>query len=376
MEINASSRYLDLVGELTAGLYGHSHPVIREAIINTLDNVGLNLGANTTQEQKHAALICQRFNLDRVRFTNSGTEANLHALNAAKAFVGGGKSKVIVFNWGYHGAVLMFGHGQPAPNNVNKGDWVIGRYNNVESTKRLIEETEGLAAVLVEPMQGAGGCIPGTREFLFQIQESAKKVGAVFILDEVMTSRLAPGGLQSVLGLKPDITSFGKYLGGGAAFGGFGGRADIMAVYDPRSSGSLIHSGTFNNNTLAMHAGYAGLSKVYTPEVAVAFNKKGEQLRNQLQKAGKGTKFTFTGVGSLTQVHVTDSGMEDISCADDVVERQDIRDLFWFEMLEQGYWLHRRGSINLMLGIPDEELERFVECFKEFLEKYKSIVSL
>lgn len=110
-----------------------------------------------------------------------------------------------------------------------------------------------------------------------------------------MTSRLAPGGLQSLVGLKPDLTSFGKYLGGGITFGAFGGRLDIMAVYDPRVANSLAHSGTFNNNTLGMSAGYVGLSQIYTPEVAVAFNKVGDDLRGKLQDAAVGTKMTVTG---------------------------------------------------------------------------------
>lgn len=163
-------KYIDFVGELSAGLYGHSHPVLREAIVSTFDNVGMNLGATIVQEQKHAALLCERFALERVRFANSGTEANLHALNAAKAFTG--KSRVAVFCGAYHGAVLSFGDGKAAPNNVDKESWVIGKYNDVESAKAVIEGTPGLAAVLVEGMQGAGGCINGTKEFLHQIQVS------------------------------------------------------------------------------------------------------------------------------------------------------------------------------------------------------------
>ncbi len=367
-------RYLDFVGELTAGIYGHSHPVIRNAIVSTFDNVGMSLGATTVQEQKYAALICDRFGLDRVRFANSGTEANLHAINGAKFFTG--RTKVVVFSGGYHGAVLAFGSGTVPPNNVNKDDWVIGKFNDVKSAEALIEGTPDLAAVIVEGMQGSGGCIPATQEFMQQVQASAKATGAVFILDEVMTSRLAPGGLQSLLGLKPDLTTFGKYLGGGFAFGGFGGKADIMAVYDPRTAASLIHSGTFNNNTMAMHVGYAGLSQILTHEVTVAFNAKGDQLRKRLQQVSKGTKFSFTGIGSLMMVHVSDSGLEDIRSAEDVEELWELKDLFWFEMLVEGFWIHRRGSVCLILGTPDEELDRFVECVAAFLKKHHDLVIL
>ncbi|KAJ9149465.1 Pyridoxal phosphate-dependent transferase [Pleurostoma richardsiae] len=367
-------KYTDFVGELTAGIYGHSHPVIRDAIFWTFDNVGLNLGSTIVQEQKHAELMCSRFGLERVRFTNSGTEANLHALNAAKRFTG--KSKMAVFCGAYHGAVLSFGDGTVAPNNVDKDKWVIGRYNDIESAKAIIEGTPDLAVVMVEGMQGAGGCIPATKEFMLQVQESAKKAGVVFLLDEVMTSRLAPGGLQSILGLKPDITSFGKYLGGGFAFGAFGGRADIMAAYDPRAAGSLAHSGTFNNNTMAMYAGYAGFSKVLTPEVNVAFNAKGERYLKKLQEVTKGTKASFTGRGAIFAIHFSDTGLQDIRSIEDIQERWDLKDLFWLEMLEDGYWITRRGSIALILDTPDEELDRFVECVAKFLQRHKDIMSL
>lgn len=369
-----SFRYTDFVGELTAGIYGHSHPVIREAIISTFDNVGMTLGSTIKQEQKHAALMCSRFNLDRVRFTNSGTEANLHALNGARRFTG--RDKVVVFSGGYHGAVLSFGDGTVSFNNVNRDDWIIARYNDVEAAKKAIEETTDLAAVLVEGMQGAGGCIPATEEFMHVVQESAKKVGALFILDEVMTSRLAPGGLQSLMDLQPDMTTFGKYLGGGFAFGAFGGRTEVMAVYDPRLSGSLAHSGTFNNNTMAMYAGYAGLSQVYTPERAVEFNKTGDLFQQKLRDATKGTKCSFTGRGAILAVHFTDSGLTDLKCVDDFNERWDLKDLFWLEMMEDGYWITRRGSIALILDTTEEELDRFVECVKAFLERHKNILHI
>ena len=166
------ARYTDFVGELTAGLYGHSHPLIQKALIDTINHVGLNLGSTIAQETAHARLICSRFHLDKVRFTNSGTEANLHALAGARKFTG--KRKVVVFSGGYHGGVLGFWDGVQE-NGVDRNDWVIGKYNDVDGAKTLIEQHD-IAAVLVEGMQGAGGCIPGTKEFLMQIQKSADEV--------------------------------------------------------------------------------------------------------------------------------------------------------------------------------------------------------
>lgn len=202
------------------------------------------------------------------------------------------------------------------------------------------------------------------------------QVGAIFVLDEVMTSRLGPGGIQAIHGLTPDITTFGKYLGGGLAFGAFGGRSDIMAIYDPRSPNSLAHSGTFNNNTLAMHAGHVGLSEIWTPSVAVEFNKRGDSFRAKLQAVSVGTKMSTTGQGALNAVHFSETGRTEIARSEDISEDWSLKDLFFLEMMEDGFWITRRGSIALMLPTPDSELDRFVECVGRFLQRHKELVQL
>ncbi|KAL2256161.1 hypothetical protein VTK26DRAFT_2092 [Humicola hyalothermophila] len=265
-----------------------------------------------------------------------------------------------------------------AENVVDRDEFVVvGRYNDLETARRVIREMGAeLAAVLVEAMQGAGGGIPGRREFLLGVQEAAREVGALFVLDEVMTSRLAPGGLAGELGLTPDLVTLGKYLGGGFAFGAFGGREEVMAVYDPRVEGSLGHSGTFNNNTMVMRVGLAALEGVYTPEVCVEFNRRGDRFRERLQDVARGSRLSFTGRGSLIGLHFTEDGTEDISCGEDVLEKQrtDLRDLFWFEMLEAGFWTTRRGYIALILETTDGELDAFVEAVKGFLERHCEIM--
>ncbi|OTA03353.1 Glutamate-1-semialdehyde aminotransferase [Trichoderma parareesei] len=367
--------YTDFTGEFTAALYGHSNPVILEAINNVLQNVGMNVGATTSQEQLFAKELCQRFDLERVRFTNSGTEANLHALTAARLFTK--KRKVVVFNRGYHGGVLGFKGGKPAPNNVDPNDWIVVKYNDLDAATKAIEG-EGVAAVLVEGMQGNGGCIVSTEEFLSGIQNATAKAGVVFILDEVMTSRISGSGFAGLRGIKPDLKTFGKYLGGGLAFGALGGRADIMAAFDPRLSTSISHSGTFNNNTLVTHAGYAGLKHVYTPEVADSFTERGSQFLAKLQEAVKGTRIVFTGLGSVMCSHFVEGTAEirDLVSADDIQENELLKDLFWFEMLEQGYWVTRRGFIALVLETPQSELDRFVDAVRAFVSKYRELLVL
>lgn len=147
--------------------------MILSAISDVIQNIGMNVGGTTAQEGKFANKLCERFGLERVRFTNSGTEANLHALAAARLFTK--KRKVVAFGGGYHGGVLGFAGGKPAANNVNPDDWIVARYNDLDSAVKAIQ-SENVAAVIVEGMQGAGGCFSGTPEFLLGVQKAASKV--------------------------------------------------------------------------------------------------------------------------------------------------------------------------------------------------------
>src|SRR3569833_210600 len=191
-----------------------------------------------------------------------------------------------------------------------------------------------------------------------------------------MTSRVAPGGLASIYGRRPDMKSFGKYLGGGLAFGAFGGRADVMAVYDPRSSNpsALTHHGTFNNNSLAMFVGHAGLTEIYTPEACIELTAMGRHLQDGLAEVTRGTKMCFTGVGAVFGSHFTDDGLQSL----DREAKEDwvLKELFWLEMMEGGFRITRRGSIALILGTPQQELERFAQCVSGFLQRHGNLVRL
>jgi len=170
------------------------------------------------------------------------------------------------------------------------------------------------------------------------------------------------------------MKSFGKYLGGGLAFGAFGGRADVLAVFDPRPSNPspLAHHGTFNNNTLAMHVGYTGLTGIYTPGVCAGLNNQGSALLERLRETTRGTKLCFTGMGAVMASHFTDGGLQTLERETD--ENWALKDLFWFELMEAGFWLSRRGSISLVLGTPVAELDRFVVCVASFLRRHENVV--
>ena len=355
-------QYVDLLGEYTAGLYGHSNPVIRAAIDGALDG-GWNLGGHGVMEARLAALICERFpSVDLVRFTNSGTEANLMALATATAVTG--RRSVLVFENGYHGGVLYF-IGGGIPTNVPHR-WLVGRYNDADGAAALIDaHAADLAAILVEPMQGSGGCIPGEPAFLQALRDGASRTGAVLIFDEVMTSRMAAGGQQSRLGITPDMTTLGKYIGGGMSFGAFGGRRALMQRYDPREPGAIPHAGTFNNNVLTMAAGYAGLSRLFTPDAAEALFERGEALRRALNEAASG-RMRWTGLGSLMCAQ--------FGAAHDARDAG-LRELFFLDMLERGFYLARRGMLALSLEIGEAETARFVAAVADFAGAHRALLA-
>jgi glutamate-1-semialdehyde 2,1-aminomutase len=364
--------YVNLLGEYTAGLFGHSHPVIRRAIDAALDG-GVNLGGHNRYEARLARLVTERFPaIELVRFTNSGTEANLMAVATSRVFTK--RTKVLVFKAGYHGGLLYFGGGgipinAPFP-------FIVAPFNNMKATRALIREhAADLACVLTEAMLGSSGCLPGDPAFLAMLDEETKAAGALLVLDEVMTSRFGRGGAHQLLGLKPDIVTLGKWVGGGMSFGAFGGRADIMALYDPTRTGAMPHAGTFNNNVLSMSAGIAALSTVFTPEVAEKLHARGETLRIRLNALFRkhSVPMQMTGQGSLMNLHALAGpvrGPDDLADSD---ER--IKELVFLDLLERGFYIARRGFIALSLMINDAHLDRFVAAMDSILADRAVVLS-
>lgn len=364
-------RYLNLLGEYTAGVFGHSHPVIVDALQNAIAT-GLNLGAHNQAEARLAELVTQRFPaLERVRFTNSGTEANLMAVSTARHVTGRGK--VMVFTGGYHGGLLYFGGGG-IPINA-PFDFVLGTYNDAEGACALIREHgDTLACVLVEPMMGSGGCIPGAPDFLNALRDETAQAGALLIFDEVMTSRFGSGGAGKLLGITPDLMTLGKWVGGGMSFGAYGGRSDIMQIYDPTKAGAMPHAGTFNNNVLSMMGGIAALSEVFTPDVAEALHQRGEELRARLNAtfAAHDVALCASGVGSLMNIHTVAgpvTHVSDVAVADDAA-----KELLFLDLLERGYYMARRGFIALSMVVTDDDLDGFVAAVDDIIQSRGTVM--
>ena len=366
------NEYVDFLGEYTAGLFGHSDPIIKSAIISAVER-GWVHGGHIEEEGILAEALCKRFpSIDSVRFCNSGTEANLMVLVTARCFTG--RSKIMAFNGGYHGGVLLFKDG-PAPQNA-PFPVVLGSYNETEaSLAQITANADDLAAVIIEPMQGSGGCISADREFLEAIRNACTKHGILLIFDEVMTSRLAPGGLQETMNVRPDMTTLGKYIGGGSSFGAFGGRSDIMSLYDPFRADALSHAGTFNNNPITMSAAVAAMTKVYTPDRVSAFNAAGDEMRNRLNEAAKERSLNvqFTGRGSMMNIHFSGAPIRNARDAD--AGNSVAKALFHIEMMEKGQYFARRGMINLSLPMTGAERDGFFSAASSFFDQYSKLLT-
>lgn len=187
-----------------------------------------------------------------------------------------------------------------------------------------------------------------------------------------MTSRLHPGGLQHKYGLDPDLTTLGKYIGGGLAFGAFGGKQHLLKSYDPRQASSMPHSGTFNNNTLAMNCGYTGLSQIYTDTANRELNALGDYMRESLATLFQGTKMVATGIGAVCAIHFLSSAKPP-TCERHIEDYSldgGLKKLLWHWCLQRGYWITERGMVSIVLGTAHSEIDGFILVVRLFIEKY------
>ena len=341
--------YADFINEHTAAVFGHSDPVVARALAKAIAD-GLTLGGPSLYE----------------RFCNSGTEANLLALAAARAVTG--RPAVMMFKGAYHGSLLTF---TPGPSPINMPiPFVESRFNDLERALRDIEANAGrLAAVIVEPMQGGGGALAGDKDFLAGLREGCSRHGILLVFDEVMTSRLGPGGLQGRLGISPDLTTLGKYIGGGMTIGAFGGRADILARFDPGRPGAFPHGGTFNNNVLAMAA-----TEVLTVEAVETMNARGDALRRRMNEiaARHDVALQATGVGSIFGLHFQRGPIrngDDLEAGARGREKDiaELKSLFQLDLFERGLYVTRRILGNISLVTSDADIELLLAALDEFL---------
>jgi len=365
-------RYVDFVGEFSAGLFGHTETAIKSAIWGALET-GVVMGAPTEHERRLAQLLCTRFpGIDQLRFCNSGTEANIWALTAARQLTG--RKKIIAFRDAYHGGVIKFPNGHSALN--IPFEFVLAEFNDTAGTEQLIQAIgDELAAVIVEPILGAGGNIPGDRQFLEMLRRATREAGALLIFDEVKTSRIGPAGVQGLLGIEPDLTTLGKFIGGGLTFGAFGGSSEIMAHFNPKNPDHWSHAGTFNNNVCTMAAGCAAMGEVYTPRRAQEFLEYSEAFRLSLNDlfAAHEVPMYANGMGSIIAIHFSrkpTTRTSDISAG-----CLAMRPLLHLEMLLAGVLICSRGDMFLSLPMTDQHLSRAHDALSSFIDRYRPLIN-
>jgi glutamate-1-semialdehyde 2,1-aminomutase len=278
----------------------------------------------------------------------------------------------MAFLGGYHGGVLSFATGV-APWNAPY-DVVLAPFADTAGTVAMIDEHgPALAAVIVEPMLGSAGCLPARADFLAEVFSSARAAGAVCIADQVMTSRHGRRGMLDLLGLQADITTFGKYLGGGFSFGAFGGRADLLDQYDTSPEAgrptTIAHAGTFNNNVATMTAGCTVLGEVYTAEVAGAHTARGDDFRASVASvlARHPLPVSVSGFGSMMALHALAEAPRTLA---DVARRDPhLQELLFFGLLERGIYTAPRGMLNLSLAHTDDQLAAALDALDDTLSE-------
>lgn len=375
--------YVDFIANYTSIIHGHAHPKIVEAVTQQLSR-GTAYASPMESQIQLASAICSRMSsIERVRFCNSGTEATMNAIRAAKAFTG--RNKIIKMEGGYHGShdaalisvapsLTQVGprsspHSVPDLEGLFGGvlkDVLVVPFNDIEDASHIIERNSNdLAAVIVEPMLGSGGGIPAKSDFLHFLRDATKSTGALLIFDEIITLRLSFGGAQEIYGITPDLTTLGKIIGGGFPVGAFGGNAEVMALFDPMRR-KLFQGGTFNGNAVSMVAGFVALELLTRDEIA-RINALGELLRQGLSKAlaDSSVPGQVIGVGSLLQVHFGEEPVIDYRSA--ATGSKELVPLLHLALLNRGIFSSTRNSLCISTPMGEDEVNHAVEAFKDSL---------
>jgi glutamate-1-semialdehyde 2,1-aminomutase len=294
--------YRDCLGNYTSLILGHAHPAVVEAVEAQVRR-GSVFAAPTETEIELAEEIRRRVpSIERLRFTSSGTEATMFAIRAARAFTG--RALIAKFEGSYHGthdAVMAGTTGVP---DAMSGLVIELPWGDPDRVERALRGRErDLAAIIIEPVQGAGGIRAAGVDFLDFLRSLTERLGALLILDEIISFRVAPGGAQERFGVRPDLTTLGKIIGGGYPLAAFGGRADVMEIFDARRPGAVSHGGTFNGSVVAATAGLTTLREL-TPEAYARLDRLGERLRAGVAATIErdGLDARVAAVGSLVQV--------------------------------------------------------------------------
>ncbi len=384
-DVDGTAR-LDFIGCMTTSVFGNAYPPVIKAVQKQAER-GLAYNAPNRYQVLLAKLLCERVpSLDMVRFTNSGTEATLNAIRAARAFTG--RTKLAKCEGGYHGthdAVSVSVRTDPStagPDNRPQPVPSVGGlppetlehvvvlpFNDTDASRIILEEVAGeVAAVIVEPVLGSSGMVPAEPEYLEMLRDVTARHGIVLIFDEVISFRVARGGAQELYGVIPDVTTFGKVIGGGFPVGAFGGSREIMELFDPLQGPAVVHAGTFNGNPLTMLAGGITLEHL-TSGVYVQLEEMTESLRQGIRDVCLELEVPVqvTGLGSLFGLHFVDREVRtwrDVALGDEERRRQ----VFW-GLMNEGVMLAPSLVGAVSTPMTEKEIDAFVAALRNVLSR-------
>jgi glutamate-1-semialdehyde 2,1-aminomutase len=362
------NEFIDLLNNYTASVHGHALPAVNEALREQASLGTVFPAPGELQAELAERIVGRVSSVEKVRFANSGTEAVMMAVRGARAFTG--REKIVKAQGGYNGMWEQVPMSRPddsdpyraaIPEGVRELVLMVD-YNDVEGLEAAMEEEGGeVAAIILEPVTGTG-VFEGTPEYFAVARRLADEYGALLICDEVITLRLAFGGFQEVLGVRPDLTTMGKIIGGGLPVGAFGGRADVMAIFDPSTPHHLHHSGTFNGNLMTMAAGCVTLDLLTQKEIG-RINALGERLAKGLRRS-LAERPDLQGIvnrcGSLLHVNFGTEGevrnYSDLNLDSPVAAR------FHLAALDEGVYFAPRCFMNISMAMEDHVVDDVLEA--------------
>lgn len=375
------NEYIDYIGSWGPHLFGHNPSFITEALEDSFKK-GVSFGAPTAIEIEMAKIIIELIpSVEMVRMVNSGTEATMSAVRVARGFTG--REKIIKFEGCYHGHADFFlikagsgalTFGEPTSPGVTKGsaaDTLIADYNDLDSVKKLIAANKNeIAAIIIEPIAGNMGVIQSTKEFISGLRVLCDENKIVLIFDEVMSGfRVARGGAQEILQVTPDITTFGKIIGGGLPVGAYGGKKEIMEKISP--VGPVYQAGTLSGNPLAMAAGYAALKQIKeNPNLYNDLEEKSAYLetgmKENLKKLGK--NYAMNRIGSMSCMFFTEKPVNDFKAA--VSSDTKLYGKYFHEMLNRGVYLApaQYEALFVSAAHSTEDLDNTIKAHYESLK--------
>lgn len=351
--------YLDLVNNYTSLIHGNAYPPAVAAASAALAGGAVFPSPHERQLELAELLVGRVPGVERVRFTNSGTEASVLAARLARRATG--RAKLMLFDGAYHGS--------SPPLLAEDPDVVTVAYNDVDAVRAAL--TDDVAAVFAEPFLGAGGVLPGQPGFLRAVAELARARGALFVLDEVQSLRNGPHGEQGRLGLRPDITVLGKLIGGGLPIGAIGGAEHLLRLTAATTEGHLHHSGTFNGHLAAAAAGTVTLRHLDGPAID-RLDHHARRLATAITDAGAraGLPVSVTRAGSILNVHLSPTPPQDVRQARATAETPLLAALHLALLLE-GIYATPRGMINLSTVLGEDDLTRTVKAYAHAFDRLR-----